>query len=283
MPRTATSCRCSPSSCSRRAAPSRAGTPLSRPELVEAEATARAIAFARLTGAPLYIVHVSCEEAAEPIASARAKGWRVVGETCPQYLFTDATALDTPDFSAAKFVFTPPPRPAANQAVLWDALRDDRLSVVSSDHSTWNFETQKQLGRHDFSLIPNGAPGVEERLMLLYDGGVRTGRISASRFVDVVSTTPARLFGLYPRKGELAPGSDADVVIWDPRRRTTLSVDTQHSKTDYNLFEGRTVIGGPSVVLVRGTVAVEDGRLLVEPGHGRSVERGATSCERGRP
>ena len=248
----------------------------SRPELVEAEATARAIAFARLTGAPLYIVHVSCEEAAEPIASARAKGWRVVGETCPQYLFTDATALDTPDFSAAKFVFTPPPRPAANQAVLWDALRDDTLSVVSSDHSTWNFETQKQLGRDDFSLIPNGAPGVEERLMLLYDGGVRTGRISASRFVDLVSTTPARLFGLYPRKGELAPGSDADVVIWDPGRRTTLSVETQHSKTDYNLFEGRTVIGGPSVVLVRGAVAVEDGRLLVEPGHGRFLERGAT-------
>jgi dihydropyrimidinase len=249
----------------------------SRPPLVEAEATARAIYFARLAGAPLYVVHVSCAEAVEPIAAARAKKWRVVGETCPQYLFTDVTDLNRPDFSAAKFVFTPPPREAANQDLIWDALRDNALSVVSSDHSTWNYETQKTLGRSDFSKIPNGAPGVEERLMLIFDGGVRTGRITANRFVDIVSTTPAKLFGLYPKKGELAEGSDADIVVWDPERATTLSAEDHHTKTDYNLFEGRDVVGGPSHVLMRGSVIVEDGQLVVDPGHGRFLKRGTTS------
>jgi dihydropyrimidinase len=249
----------------------------SRPPLVEAEATARAIYFAQLAGAAVYIVHVSCTESIEPIAAARAKGWRVVGETCPQYLFTDITDLERPDFSAAKFVFTPPPRDAANHEPIWAAIGDDTLSVVSSDHSTWNFETQKVLGRDDFSKIPNGAPGVEERLMVLFDGGVRTGKISTSRFVDVVATTPAKLFGLYPRKGEIAVGSDADLVLWDPNEERTLSVDSHHSKTDYNLFEGCKVVGAPTTVLLRGQVVVESGELKVEPGYGRFINRGTTS------
>lgn len=249
----------------------------SRPPLVEAEATARTIYLARLAEAPVYIVHVSCAEAIEPIAAARTKGWRVVGETCPQYLFTDRSKLESDDFSAAKYVFTPPPRDARNQEAIWSALRDDVLSVVSSDHSTWNYGTQKILGRDDFSKIPNGAPGVEERLMLLFDGGVRSGKLSPSRFVDIVSTTPAKLFGLYPRKGEIAPGSDADLVIWDPERQTTLSLTSHHTKTDYNLYEGKRVLGGPTTVLVRGTVVVADESVTVKPGHGRFLKRGTSA------
>jgi dihydropyrimidinase len=250
----------------------------SRPSLVEAEATARAIYFAQLADAPLYVVHVSCAEAVEPIAAARAKGWRVFGETCSQYLFTDEAELDRPGFEGAKFVFTPPPRPKENQEALWDALRDDTLSVISSDHSTWNYGTQKILGRDDFSKIPNGAPGIEERLRLVFDAGVRTGRLTENRFVDVVSTTPAKLFGLYPRKGELAVGSDADIVVWDPNRVTTIEAGSHHSSVDYSLYEGRSVIGAPDVILVRGTVVVADGTLEVEPGFGQYLHRGKSSA-----
>jgi dihydropyrimidinase len=244
-----------------------------RPPLAEAEATARAAYLAELAQAPLYVVHVSCREAVAPIAAARAEGWRVWGETCTQYLFIDETALDLPDFEGAKYVFTPPPRPKEHQDHLWQALAVDSLSVVSTDHAPFNWATQKTRGKDDFTQIPNGAPGIEERLLMLHHFGVRTGRISMQRFVEVTSTNVAKLFGLYPRKGTVAVGSDADLVVWDPERARTLSAATHHSRIDYNTFEGTDVVGAPELVLVRGQVVVDGDALVAKPGAGRFVKR----------
>jgi dihydropyrimidinase len=244
-----------------------------RPPETEGEATNRAIQLARVAKAPLYVVHVSCAESIEPIALAREKGWAVVGETCTQYLFIDESALEAPDFQGAKYVYTPPPRPKHNQEQLWSALRSDVLSVVSTDHAPFNWPEQKGLGRDDFSKIPNGAPGLEDRLAMLYSFGVREGRLSLNRFVELVSTNPARHFGLYPRKGTLAPGSDADVVVWDPERSFTLSARGHHSNVNYNLFEGTPVVGGPELVFVRGQTIIDGGELVGRPGMGRFVKR----------
>jgi dihydropyrimidinase len=246
---------------------------LTRPPETEGEATNRAVQLARVAGCPLYVVHVSCREAVEPIAAARAKGWDVWGETCTQYFFVDQTFLDAPEFEGAKYVYTPPPRERANQQVLWDAVRTDVLSAISTDHCAFLWDGQKTLGRDDFSKIPNGGPGIENRLQMIHQFGVREGRITLNRMVELLATNPAKLFGLYPRKGTLAVGSDADIVIFDPEKRVTISAATHHSKVDYNLFEGTEVTGTPEVVLLRGNVLVENGELVASPGIGRYVSR----------
>jgi len=244
-----------------------------RPPQTEAEATDRAIRLAHIAGCPLYVVHVSCQEAVEPVAAARAAGWRTWAETCTQYLFIDERHLEEPDFQGAKYVFTPPPRPAHNHERLWHALRTGVLSAVSSDHCAFRLSDQKTLGRDDFSKIPNGGPGIENRLHMLHHFGVREGRFGMSRLVDLCSTQPARLFGLFPRKGTIAVGSDADIVIWDSEKPLTLSASTHHSNVDYNLFEGTEVIGAPELVMLRGQVIVENDELVAAPGVGRFLAR----------
>jgi dihydropyrimidinase len=246
---------------------------LTRPPETEGEATNRAIQLSRVAGSPLYVVHVSCAEAVHPIAIAREKGWDVHGETCTQYFFVDYSFLERPDFEGAKYVYTPPPRDKANQDVLWNAVRTDILSVISTDHCAFLWDGQKTMGRDDFSKIPNGAPGLENRLQMIHEFGVRAGRISLNRMVELLATNPAKLFGLYPRKGTIAVGSDADIVVFDSEKKVTISAVKHHSKSDYNLFEGTTVTGSPDVVLLRGNVLVEDDELVASPGVGRFVPR----------
>jgi len=246
---------------------------LTRPPETEGEATNRAIQLARVAGSPLYVVHVSCKESVEPIAAARAKGWEVWGETCTQYFFIDDTFLERPNFEGAKYVYTPPPRDKANQDVLWDAVRTGVLSAISTDHCAFSWDGQKSLGRDDFSKIPNGGPGLENRLQMIHHFGVREGRITLNRMVELLATSPARLFGLYPRKGTLAVGSDADIVVFDPEKRVTISAANHHSRIDYNLYEGTEVVGSPEVVLLRGHVLLEGGELVASPGIGQYVAR----------
>ncbi len=236
-----------------------------RPPETEAEATHRAIHLARLAGCPLYVVHVSCRGALEAVARARAAGWDVTGETCTQYLFNDESDLDRPDFEGAKFVYTPPPRRQEDRDELWRALSDGTLSVLSSDHCAFRWRDQKAIGRDDFSKIPNGGPTIEHRLHLLHHHGVRTGRFGLERMVELFSSEPARRFGLYPRKGTIAPGSDADVVVFDPERELVISAATHHSRVDYNVFEGMVVTGGPELVLARGQVVIDGDRLVGRP------------------
>jgi dihydropyrimidinase len=246
---------------------------LTRPPETEGEATNRAIQLARVAGAALYVVHVSCAESVEPLAIAREKGWNVHGETCTQYFFIDQTFLERPNFEGAKYVYTPPPRDKANQEVLWNAVRTDVLSAISTDHCAYLFEGQKDAGKDDFSQIPNGGPGLENRLHMIHEFGVRTGRISLNRMVELLATNPAKLFGLYPRKGTLAVGSDGDIVVFDPEKRLTISASTHHSASDYNLYEGTEVTGSPEVVLLRGHVLVENGELVAKPGTGQFIKR----------
>ena len=244
-----------------------------RPMETEAEATNRAIQLARVAGCPLYVVHVSCEPAVEPIRLAREKGWNAHGETCTQYLFIDESALDQPGFEGGKYIYTPPPRPKEHQEHLWKALGSDVLSVVSTDHCPFKWPEQKGINGEEFQKVPNGGPGIENRLHMLHHFGVRTGRITLNRFVELTSTNVAKLFGLYPRKGSIVPGSDADIVVWDPEKKLTISAKTHHTNVNYNLFEGTEVTGAPEVVLVRGQVIVENDELVAEPGAGRFVKR----------
>jgi dihydropyrimidinase len=244
-----------------------------RPALAEAEAVHSAVAIAEMAEAPIYIVHLSAERSLQHVAEARRRGQYAYAETCPQYLFLDESVYDAPDFEAAKYVFTPPARAKENQDALWRGLAFDDLSVISTDHCPFCFKGQKEMGAADFSKIPNGGPGVELRLQMVYDGGVRTGRISLNRMVDLLSTTPAKLFGLFPRKGTIAVGSDADIVVFDPERSDTISVQNQVSKVDYCAYEGRQVTGVPEMVLSRGTVVYEDGKVTGQPGHGSFIRR----------
>jgi dihydropyrimidinase len=256
---------------------------LTRPPEAEGEATNRAIQLAHLAGAPLYVVHVTCKEAVEPIAAAREKGWDVWGETCTQYFFTSLEDIAKPNFEGAKFVFSPPVRDKSNWDVLWNAVRTDALSAISTDHCAFRFDTQKTLGKDDFSKIPNGGPGIENRLQMIHEFGVRTGRISLNRMVELLATNPAKLFGLYPRKGTVAVGSDADIVVFDPEKKVTITAKTQHSKVDYNLYEGTQVTGSPEVVLLRGHVLVENDELVASPGVGQFVARARFGTELKRP
>ena len=247
-----------------------------RRALLESEATHRAIQLARVAEAPLYVVHVSAAEAVAELARARDLGLNVFGETCPQYLFLSTDDLARPDFEGAKYVCSTPLRPAEHQQALWRALRTDALSVVSTDHCPFCFSGQKELGRGDFTKIPNGLPGVENRMDLLHQAVV-DGHISRRRWIELACATPARMFGLYPRKGTIAPGADADIVLYDPHGAYTMSAETHHMNVDYSAYEGRTVPGHARTVLSRGTVVVDDGRYLGRAGHGRYVPR--STCQ----
>ncbi len=244
-----------------------------RPSLLEGEATHRAIALARVAGAPLYIVHLSAREALDQVVAARDRGQNVFAETCPQYLFLSEADLAREGFEGAKFVCSPPLRDASHQIDLWRGLRTDDLSVVSTDHCPFCFKEQKELGVGNFSKIPNGMPGVEHRLDLIFQG-VNTGEISLARWVDVVSTTPARMFGLFPRKGLIAPGSDADIVLYDPNAVHTFSAATHHMNVDYSAYEGMKVTGRAKTVLSRGHVVVDNDQYVGTPGSGAFLKRG---------
>jgi dihydropyrimidinase len=247
---------------------------LTRPTTAEAEATARAIALAEMAGAPVYIVHLSCNDALEKVREARDRGLPVYAETCPQYLYLSIENFNvTPEFEGAKYVFTPPLREKWHQEKLWQGLKQDHLQVVSTDHCPFCFKEQKELGRGDFTKIPNGGPGVEHRMSLIYSGGVAAGRFSVNRFVELVSTTPAKLFGLYPRKGTIAVGSDADLVIFNPERKHTISRQTHHMRVDYSMFEGIEVTGMPDVVLSRGQVIVDGDKFTGRAGGGEFLKR----------
>jgi dihydropyrimidinase len=246
---------------------------LTRPTTAEAEATARAIALAEMAGAPVYIVHLSCHDALEKVREARDRGLPVYAETCPQYLYLSIENFDVPGFEGAKYVFTPPLREKWHQEKLWNGLKRDHLQVVSTDHCPFCFKEQKELGRDDFTKIPNGGPGIEHRMSLIYSGGVGAGRFSVNRFVELVSTTPAKLFGLYPRKGTIAVGSDADLVIFDPNRKHTISAKTHHMRVDYSMFEGIEVTGAADTVLSQGRVIVEGDQFLGQPGSGTFLKR----------
>jgi dihydropyrimidinase len=246
---------------------------LTRPPEAEGEATNRAIQLAHVAGAPLYVVHVTCREAVEPIARAREAGWDVWGETCTQYFFNSLDDISKPNFEGAKYVYSPPVRDKSNWDYLWNAVRTDALSAISTDHCAFTWDGQKTLGKDDFSKIPNGGPGLEDRIKMIHEFGVRGGRISLNRMVELLSTNPAKLFGLYPRKGTIAVGSDADIVVFDPERKQTISAANSHSKTDYNLYEGTEVTGVPELVMLRGNVLVENDELVAQPGIGQFVAR----------
>ncbi len=246
---------------------------LSRPQIAEAEGTHRAIALAEMAGAPVYIVHLSASRALEKVVEARDRGIPAYAETCPQYLFCSFDDLDQEGFEGAKFVCTPPLRPREMQEDLWRGLRTNDLQVVSTDHCPFCMKGQKELGRDSFAKIPNGMPGIETRLYLLWDGGVRAGRISMNRFVEITSTAPARIFGLAGKKGTIAVGADADVLVWDGDKEHTLSEKTLHMRVDYSPFEGRVVHGGPTHVLSRGKVVVENGGYAGRKGDGRFLRR----------
>jgi dihydropyrimidinase len=247
---------------------------LTRPTRAEGEATGRAIALAEMAGVPVYIVHLSCADALEKVTQARDMGIAAYAETCPQYLFLSFDDYEREGFEGAKFVMSPPLRDKWHQDVLWKGLLRNDLQVVSTDHCPFcmNEPPQKQLGADDFSRIPNGAPGIETRLMLIWEG-VRARRISMHRFVELVATNPAKMFGLWPRKGTIAVGSDADLVVWDPDRQVTLSVKTHHMRVDYNPYEGRVVTGAPAMVLSRGEVIVDHGEFKGHIGRGEFVKR----------
>jgi dihydropyrimidinase len=255
---------------------------LTRPRLMEAEATHRAIRIAELAEIPVYIVHLSAPEALEVVVEARDRGIPAFAETCPHYLFLDDREYDRPGFEAAQFVMTPPLRDHHCQQALWRGLRFDDLQIVATDHCPFCFNENsqglyqsKQLGRDNFAQIPNGAPGVEFRIPLLYDGGVRAGKITLNRFVQLVSTAPAKMFGLFPRKGTIAVGSDADMLIFNPDQPHTLSATTQHSQVDYTLYEGMTVMGKVEKVFLRGELIVAGDQWLGHAGQGRYQRRSA--------
>jgi dihydropyrimidinase len=248
---------------------------LTRPTRAEAEAVHRAIAMAEIAHAPVYIVHLSSEDALNEVREARDRGLPVFAETCPQYLLLSIEELERPNFEGAKYVFTPPLRTKENLPKLWDGLKEDNLQLVSTDHCPFCFEDQKKLGKDDFTKIPNGGPGIENRLQLMYHHGVNSGQLGLSRFVELTSTAPARLFGMYPKKGEIMPSCDADLVIWDPRAMHTISAKTHHMRVDYSMFEGFQVKGNARTVLSRGEVIIDSGKFLGKAGRGKYVKRKA--------
>jgi dihydropyrimidinase len=248
---------------------------LTRPTIAEAEAVHRAIAMAEMAGAPVYIVHLSSEDALNQVREARDRGLPAFAETCPQYLLLSIEKLGLPDFEGAKYVFTPPLREKENLPKLWDGLKHDHLQVVSTDHCPFCFEDQKILGKGNFTKIPNGGPGIENRLQLIHHHGVNEGKLTINRFVEITSTTPARIFGMYPKKGVIAAGSDADIVIWDPNAEHLISAKTHHMRVDYSMFEGFRVKGNAKTVLSRGEIIVDRGAFLGKPGRGQYLRRAA--------
>ncbi len=246
---------------------------LTRPPELEGEATGRAIALAAVAGSPLFIVHLTCDLALQQVRAARARGVKVWAETCVQYFFFTADDLARPGFDGAKFVCSPPFRTVDDQEALWGGVRDGSLAVVSTDHCPFNFEGQKTLGRDNFAKIPNGIPAIEDRMMVLHHAGVRGNRISLNRYVELTATNPARLFGLYPRKGSITVGADADIVLFDPTVERTLSARTHHMRVDYNLFEGMIVRGAPVAVWIRGGQVIDGKRFVGDHGSGQFLHR----------
>ncbi|MCP4418681.1 MAG: dihydropyrimidinase [Chloroflexi bacterium] len=253
---------------------------VAHPAMAEAEATGRAVALAGIANAPLYVVHVTCEEAIEQLILGRAKGFPVMGETCTQYMFVFEEDLARPGYEGAKFICSPPVRQPKDAPVLWKALADNTLQAVSTDHCPFWYEggvngriPGKELGKGDFSKIPNGMPGIEDRMPVMWHHGVVNGRMSANRFVEITSTNPAKIFGLYPRKGTISVGADADIVVWDPEHEHTISATTHHMRTDYNVYEGMAVKGWPERVLLRGRTVVHGNNWLGEAGKGQFLKR----------
>ena len=254
---------------------------LTRPSRAEGEATGRAIALAEMARVPIYIVHLSAADALDKVRQARDMGLPAYAETCPQYLFLSYDNYEEPGFEGAKYVMSPPLREKWHQDVLWQGLSKNDLQVISTDHCPFCMAEQKELGKSDFSRIPNGAPGIETRLTLVHDGGVRPGRITMNRFVELCSTTPAKMFGLFPRKGTIAVGSDADIVVFDPKKRATLGVETLHMKVDYNPYEGRIVEGSPSTVICNGRLVIDGETFTGKKGAGRFLRRGPSQAPAG--
>jgi dihydropyrimidinase len=252
---------------------------IARYPVFEGEATNRVIRLAEAAQVPVYIVHLSASDALEAVRDARDRGSQAFAETCPQYLFLSLDDMGN-GFEGAKFVCSPPLRTADHQDVLWTGLVKDDLQVVSTDHCPFDFHGQKDLGKGDFRKVPNGLPGVEDRLDLLHDGGVVGGRITRERWVDIVSTAPAKLFGMFPRKGTITAGSDADIVIYDPNRRHTISAKSHHMDVDYSCYEGREVQGGSDIVMSRGSVVVRDGEFTGRKGAGRFIKRATADYAR---
>ncbi|MCL5959952.1 MAG: dihydropyrimidinase [Chloroflexi bacterium] len=244
-----------------------------RPEEAEAEATNRFLTLAGLAGVPAYVVHLSCAPALEEVRRAQARGQMVWAETCPQYLFTSQEDIEKPGFEGAKYVFSPPPRDKRNWEAIWSGLASGALATVASDHCPFRFADQKTLGSDNFSKIPNGGPGIEDRVGLLYHYGAVNGRLTLNRWVDVCSTQAAKIFGMFPRKGAIVVGADADLVVWDPKTERTLSAVTQKSAIDYHLYEGFKISGQARDVLVRGATVFENGEFVGEYGHGQFVKR----------
>lgn len=246
---------------------------LTRPAEVEGEATKRAIELAHIAGAKLYVVHVTCKEAVDEIIAAREKGYDVYGETCPPYLTLDQSALAQPGFEGAKYVWSPPLRPKYHQEHLWNALKAKQLQTIGSDQCSFSFNGKKQLGLNDFSKIPNGGPFIEDRFSVLFSEGVAKGRISINDFVDMISTSAAKIFGLYPQKGTIAIGSDADIVLFDPNVKRTISAQTHHMNVDYNPYEGWEVTGEPVSVLLRGDYVIKNKEFVGVLGSGQYLKR----------
>jgi dihydropyrimidinase len=245
---------------------------LTRPAAMEGEAVHRVFKMAELAGAPAYIVHLSSRDALEALQEARDRGAAAFAETCPQYLYLSLDDLGRPGFEGAKFVCSPPLRPKDHQDDLWKGLAQGDLQIVATDHAPFNYQGEKDMGKEDFSKIPNGLPSVEDRVTLIFQR-VRAGHLSPSRWVELIATNPAKMFGLYPRKGTIAPGFDADIVVFDPNRERTLSSDSHHMNVDYSCYEGMTVWGVPDVVMQRGTILVENDEWFGKEGRGAFVPR----------
>jgi len=246
---------------------------ISRPPATEVEAVQRAISISRMADSPIYFVHLSTEGAVAAVSEAQSGGWAVAGETCTHYLTLDRALYDQPGFEAAKVVLTPPLRGKEHRDALWRGLRGGTLSIVSSDHCPFCFEDKKRLGGDDFRLIPNGGPGVEHRLSVIYGEGVMQGRISLEKFVELTSTAPARQFGLFPRKGAIAPGSDADIIVFDPNGRTLITAETQNQRMDYTPYEGWDLPGAMTAVYSRGDLIAENGKYVGAEGRGQFLQR----------
>ena len=250
-------------------------------EIIEAEATARAVSFVEMSGAPLYIVHIACKEGLEAVRRGRLKGLPVMGETCIQYTYLTDQCIDTPDFEGAKYICSPPPKSQESQNAVWQSLQDGSLQTVATDHCPFWFDGTKpgrtpgkELGKSSWAKVPNGVPGIEDRLPVLWELGVNSGKISPNRFVELVSTNPAKIFGLYPQKGTIAVGSDADLALWDPKKEHKISATNHHMNVDYNCYEGLKVTGWPVLVMVRGKTLVKGDQWLGQQGYGQFLPRG---------
>ncbi len=248
---------------------------ISRPALAEAEAAGRVIKLAKFLDAPIYIVHLSCQQSLVEVALARAEGYPVFAETCPQYLLLSDTCYNQPGFFGAKYVMSPPLRSVEDQLKLWQGLAQGTLQVIATDHCPFNFKGQKDLGQDNFTKIPNGIPGIETRMALIYSNGVGQGKISLTQFAAITATNPAKIFGLYPEKGTIAIGSDADIVVFDPKLEKTITREILNENVDYTPYEGFKVIGFPLMTIARGKVVAKAGKFVGQPGAGRFVKRKA--------